>query len=89
MLLPLFGIDGLGSELGFTALLVSLSKIVYEILKEKKSRKTAVDAADKIEMANGDSMKTNPSYTPISKRLDGKTSPEVMLHIIIMMVLLI
>jgi len=70
--------DGFGTELGGTAMLLVIVSKVIDLLKERRSRRTAVAVADRSEKANS---KNSPEEITLSrKRMNGKSSIDFMLH---------
>lgn len=66
-------LNGVGTELGGMALLIIVAKIVYEMVKERKSKAAATKLADK----NGNI--GNP--TPLARR-PGQSSSDLILSIL-------
>ena len=72
--------DGIGTELGGGALLLVIVGKLLDYLRERKSKRTAVETADKSEKANG---RNNPSEMTLSrKRMNGKSSMDYVLLVL-------
>lgn len=79
-MLPLSGIaDGLGTELGFGACVMFFAKWGYEIWKERRTRKAAVEVAPQV--ANPAPV-ANPTPRPDNGRRNGGSSTDWILYAI-------
>lgn len=80
-LLPLSGVlDGVGSELGGSALVIVIAKIIHEIIRERKSRATAEKVVDGGGSGKENTQSRNRPLNP--GRRNGNSSTDLMLHIL-------